>query len=167
MARSNIADGTALGGGVCINHALRVVGQRDVALEARGLARDHDTPHAVLRALVVDELNLHLGVAVAAVLKAKRLVLVITGGQHGHVRQVSPLVARSVRRTVDANERSTAKVGVDAPDVRAGKIDLERNADVEPNLRRTPSVRRYPWKSRCGGNACSLTSLVAPLAQTS
>jgi hypothetical protein len=52
----------------------------------------------------VDQLHLKLGVAVAAVLKAERFVLMVTGGEHGRHGQVAPLVARSVHRTVDTDE---------------------------------------------------------------
>ena len=104
-----------------------------VAAHADRAAGGHDAP------LVVDgvtwEVDLELGMAVAAVLEAERFELVIAQA-HGDIGDlhVPPQVAGSVLRAVDADEGAEAEVAVVAEV--DGLLDLgkERDADVEGDV---------------------------------
>ena len=81
-------------------------------------------------------MHLQLGVAVAAVLEAKRLELVVARCQlRGGRLQVAPGVARGVLRAVDAEEGAHAVVGVHAEGVGTRSVVYaEWDADVEADV---------------------------------
>ena len=74
-----------------------------VAVHACALASNNDAP--VVCGTVARQVELQLGVPVAAVLKPKGLELVVARRQKDWVRlHVTPCVARGVLRAVDADE---------------------------------------------------------------
>jgi hypothetical protein len=78
---------------------------------------------------------LQLRVPVAAVLKAKRLELVVALCQlHCVQLQVAPRVARGVLGTVHADVRAETVVSVEPEGVGPAQVGLKRDADVERNV---------------------------------
>jgi hypothetical protein len=78
---------------------------------------------------------LQLRVPIAAVLKAKRLELVVAGRQLHWVRlQVAPRVARGVLGTVHADEGAEAVVGVEPEGVDSALIRGEGDANMETDI---------------------------------
>ena len=99
---------------------------------AVGRAGLHNAPRVA--DTVAREVNLELGVTVAAALEAESLEHVVTLGHRSRSHLiVAPEVTRcEPKACVDTHEATTPVVGVEAEGVGASRVDVEGRRDVEP-----------------------------------